>query len=112
VTVRLLIDELIAAWQANDAHRAAAFFAVDARYHESGRAPIDGREAIFAHFERFFRSGPPWRIELDEIVVEGERAAVAFEFATATSGTWQTREGCALVRCEDGLVASWREYHG
>jgi limonene-1,2-epoxide hydrolase len=112
VTIRSLIEELVAAWQANDAHRAAAFFAVDGVYHESGRTPIAGRDAIFAQFERFFRDGPAWRIEVDEIVVDGERAAVAFRFSTATEGTWQAREGCALVRREGGLVASWREYHG
>lgn len=112
MTIRALIEELIAAWQANDAHRASAFFAVEGIYHESGREPVVGRDAIFAHFERFFRDGPPWRIDVEEIVVEGERAAVAFRFAIATGGVWQGRDGCALVRRDNGLVASWREYHG
>lgn len=112
MTVRSLIEELIAAWQANDAHRASAFFATDGVYHESGGAKIEGREAIFEHFQRFFRDGPAWRIDVDDIVVDGERAAVAYRFAIATGGAWQTREGCALVRYEGGLVSSWREYHG
>lgn len=112
MTVRALIEELIAAWQANDAHRASAFFAPDAIYHESGRAPIVGRDAILEHFSRFFRDGPAWRIDVDDILVDEERAAVAYRFSTTTSGVWVTREGCALVRREGGLVALWREYHG
>ena len=112
MTVRSLVEELIAAWQANDAHRASAFFAVDGVYHESGRAPIVGRDAVFAHFQRFFRDGPAWRIDVDEILVEGDRAAVTYRFATAADGTWHSRDGCAMVRTIGGLLALWREYHG
>jgi uncharacterized protein (TIGR02246 family) len=112
VTVRSLVEELVAAWQVNDAHRASAFFATDGIYHESGHAPIVGRESIFAHFQRFFRDGPAWRIDVDEILVEGERAAVAYRFAIAADGAWHTHDGCALVQRKDGLVAIWREYHG
>jgi limonene-1,2-epoxide hydrolase len=112
VTLRALIEELIAAWQAHDAHRAAAFFAPDGVYHESGRLPLAGRDAIFAHFQRFFHEGPAWKIDLVETIVEGERAAVSYRFAVSGGGIWQTREGCALVLREGGLVAHWREYHG
>ena len=112
MTVRSLVEELIAAWQANDAHRAAAFFAPDGIYHESTGANIVGREAIYEHFQRFFRDGPAWRIDVDDILVEGDRAAVSYRFAIATSGAWKMRDGCALVRYEGGLVSSWREYHG
>jgi uncharacterized protein (TIGR02246 family) len=107
-----MIEELIGAWQANDALRAAAFFSPGAVYHETGQMPIVGREAILEHFTRFFRDGPAWRIDTDDVIVEGERAAVAYRFSTTVNGTWVTREGCALVRSEGGLVALWREYHG
>jgi uncharacterized protein (TIGR02246 family) len=111
--MRALIEELVSAWLANDALRACAFFAPDGVYHESGRAPIVGREAIFAHFQRFFRDGPPWRFEVDDVLVEGDRAAVAYRFATKNAtGDWQERAGCALVRRAGGLIEEWREYHG
>jgi len=112
MTLRELIEEVVGAWQVSDAHRAAAFFAIEGVYHESGRQPITGREAIYAHFARFFRDGPAWRFWIDEMIVDGERAAVAYRFEVNTDGTWRATEGCALVRCEDGLIAHWREYHG
>jgi uncharacterized protein (TIGR02246 family) len=112
VTFAALIDELVTAWQANDAHRASAFFADDGIYHEFGGAAIRGREAILEHFQRFFRDGPAWRFEIDRILVEGERAAVAYRFSISRKGRWQQSEGCALVRREGGLIAHWREYHG
>ncbi len=113
MTINALIEELVSAWKTNDAHRAAAFFAPDAIYHESGREPIGGREAIFAHFQRFFRDGPPWQVDVDEIIADGDCAAVAYRFAVkASTGDWHERAGCALVRRECGLIAFWREYHG
>jgi ketosteroid isomerase-like protein len=112
VTLHALIEELVVAWQANDAHRASAFFAEDGVYHESGGEAISGREAIFKHFRRFFRDGPPWRFEIEEIIVENERAAVAYRFSINRRGRWHESAGCALVRREGGLIAHWREYHG
>ncbi len=113
MTLRALIDELVAAWQSGDALRASAFFAADGRYHEAGRAAIEGREAILAHFQRFFRDGPPWKFAVDACIVEDERAAVAYRFSIRIAdGTWRGSEGCALVRREGGLIAEWREYQG
>lgn len=109
---RDLLEELARAWEANDAHRAAAFFAPDGVYHESGAEPIAGRDAIYAHFARFFRDGPAWRFDIEDIIVENGRAAVAYRFGVNRGGTWETRDGCALVRAEGGLITSWREYHG
>jgi len=112
VTFRELIEELVGAWQANDALRACAFFAQEGLYHESGREPLLGRDAILAHFARFFRDGPAWRFEIDDVIVEGDRAAVSYTFATNNDGTWRTRAGCALVRREGDSIVQWREYHG
>ena len=113
MTMQALIEELVAAWQANDALRACAFFAPDGLYHEAGREPILGRDAIFAHFQRFFRDGPPWRFEVDEILAEGDRAAVGFHFSIkGAAGDWRERAGCALVRRSGGLITQWREYQG
>jgi limonene-1,2-epoxide hydrolase len=112
VTLRELIEELVGAWQSGDAHRAAAFFAPDGVYHESGAEPLVGRDAIFAHFVRFFRDGPAWNFEIEEIIVEGALAAVAYRFGVNRAGAWNSQSGCALVRCEDSLIAQWREYRG
>ena len=112
MTVREAIDALVDAWRAGDALRASAFFAPDATYHEAGREPIEGREAIASHFTRFFRDGPPWKFDVRDVIVEGERAAVAYEFAVLTARGWQSRAGCAVVLREAGAIALWREYQG
>ncbi len=112
-TTRDLVEELIGAWQQNDAHRAAAFFAPDARYREASGTVVEGREAIFEHFARYFRDGPVWRIEVDSLVAEGALAALAYRFGVKDgAGRWRERAGCAFVRCADGAVAEWREYQG
>jgi limonene-1,2-epoxide hydrolase len=113
MNARELVDELISAWRSNDAQRAAAFFAPQGRYHESGREPVAGRDRIAAHFTRFFRDGPPWRFEVDDVLVDGDRAAVAFRFAVKGDGQpWRERAGCAWIRLAGGLVDEWREYYG
>jgi predicted SnoaL-like aldol condensation-catalyzing enzyme len=113
MTPRGLVEELIDAWAASDSLRAAAFFTSDGRYLEAGREPIAGRTAIGEHFAKFFRDGPQWRFELDEIVVEGQRVALAYRFFTKGSdGSWRERAGCAMVRLREGLVEEWREYQG
>lgn len=90
--------------------RASAFFAPDGTYQESGRDPIVGREAIVAHFVKFFRDGPPWRFEIDTIVGEGEETAVFYHFDIMKNTQWVKREGCARVLIENNLVRLWREY--
>jgi uncharacterized protein (TIGR02246 family) len=106
------IRGLIAAWQANDGLRASAFFAPDGAYQEAGREPIVGREAIAEHFARFFRGGPLFRLDVEEILARGDAAAVCYVFAVkGEGGAWDERAGCAWVRLRLGLLELWREYH-
>jgi uncharacterized protein (TIGR02246 family) len=113
MNVRELIGELVAAWQSYDAHRASAFFAPNGIYRESGREPIVGREAIYEHFKRFFRDGPAWQLGVEEIIVEGDRAAVVYRFDVKDArGEWRARAGCAIVRHNGGSIVEWREFMG
>ena len=108
---RETLAQLFASWRQGDALRAAAHFAPDGIYAEAGRAPLMGRDEIVAHFTRFFRDGPRWRFEVDELLVEGSQAAVFYRFLIAREGgEWTQRRGCAFVRFESGAVAEWREY--
>ena len=113
VTHRQTLERLFAAWSAGDALRSGAHFALEAVYHEAGRPPLVGREAILAHFTRFFRGGPRFEFDAQEIIVEGDRAAVRYRFATVSrEGDRREREGCALVAFRDGTIGEWREYEG
>jgi uncharacterized protein (TIGR02246 family) len=113
MNLRALIEDLVAAWEANDAHRASAFFATEGAYCESGQEPIVGRDAIFEHFKRFFRDGPAWQFFVDDVLVDGTRAAVVYRFNVKdVAGKWQTRAGCAFVTSAEGLITEWREFSG
>ena len=105
---------VIAAWQQGDALRAAAYFAPEASYAEAGQVALVGRDALVAHFTRFFRDGPRWRFDVDDVILEGVRACVVYRFAiTGVRGTWNEREGCAIVRfAQNGAILTWREYGG
>lgn len=113
MTLDDVVNGLVDAWRIGDAHRAAAYFAPDGVYHEAGNEAIVGREEIAAHFVRFFRDGPRWRLDVDEVLGRGDRAAVCYRFAVEGAGNaWRERAGCAVVVLRDGLVGLWREYQG
>ena len=111
MTPREALAGLFAAWRNGDALRSAAYFAQDGTYREAGREGVVGREAIVAHFTRFFRDGPRFEFLPDETIVEGERAAVRYRFRIAGPGDrWHETHGCAFVLFGDGTIREWREY--
>jgi len=113
MTTRDIIDEVIASWLTYDALRASALFAPDGVYAEAGREAIVGRPAILEHFQRFFRDGPTWRFEVDDIVTEGTRAAIVYRFHVKdATERWSVRPGCAFARTNGELITEWREFSG
>jgi len=111
---RGILESLIGAWRTGDALRAAAHFTSEGRYGEAGAAPLVGRDALTAHFTRFFRDGPRWRFDVDEVILEGDSACVVYRFAVEGAGAvWRERAGCAIVAFdESGAITAWREYEG
>jgi hypothetical protein len=105
LNLRELIDELVSAWQSGDALRASAFFSADATYHESGREPVRGREAIAAYFTRFFRDGPPWRFEIFWLT------EIALQWRTG-SGRNTTVHGVCAKGARWSDVKAARSYNG
>ena len=113
MTVREMLEGLFDAWRRGDALRAAAFFTAGGVYRDPRHEPVVGREALVAHFTRFFRDGPPWRFEVDDLIVEGRRAAVRYRFRVQSSdGDWREHPGCAFVETEGGALLSWQEFDG
>lgn len=94
---------------------AAASFAEDATYQEPRKAPIRGREAIAAEFARFAATGVPFRLDVDEVIGDAERACVVYRFKVGggEGEPWRERAGCATVHFDaGGRIAAWREYEG
>lgn len=113
MTHRERLENLFAAWRTGDALRSGAHFAPGATYREANREPLLGRDAIVGHFTKFFRDGPRWEFYADDLLVDGDRAAVRYRFAVAAGeGAWRERSGCAFVTFADGTIAEWREYEG
>jgi len=113
MTVRETLESLFAAWRGGDALRAAAHFSADGAYREAHGEPVVGRDALIAFFTRFFRDGPRWELFVDDVLVDGDRAAVRYRFAVhAAAGSRRERDGCALVVVSDGAILEWREYEG
>ncbi len=97
---RATLQSLIEAWRCGDALRAAAHFSSDGRYGEAGA--------------EFFRDGPRWRFDVDDMILESDRACVVYRFAVEGAGVvWRERAGCAIVAFDaGGAIAAWREYEG
>jgi steroid delta-isomerase-like uncharacterized protein len=77
-----LMEEYLAAWNAHDADRVAAFFAEDATYDDRGAGEVARRrDAIRAHVERVHHGFPDLHFEL-------VRAAHGDDF---TAGEWRSR---------------------
>lgn len=93
---------MVAAWQADDALRSSAFFTPDGVFAEAGHEPIIGRDAIVAHFTKFFRDGPIFTLVVNDLIVEGNRCAVFYAF--------NRKNGVALVEVSNDLVSLWREF--
>jgi uncharacterized protein (TIGR02246 family) len=111
---RSTLQSLIEAWRAGDALRAAAHFGPDGHYGEAGGQPLTGRDALVGHFTKFFRDGPRWRLDVEDVIVEADRACVVYRFAVEGTGAlWRERAGCAIVAFDpNGAIGAWREYEG
>jgi steroid delta-isomerase-like uncharacterized protein len=91
------MDDYLAAWNARDADRVAAFFASDATYDDRGAGAVaHGRDAIRAHVERVHSAFPDLEFEL-------VRAAHGDDF---TAGEWRSR--MTHSGSFDGLAATGR----
>ncbi|MDQ2680688.1 MAG: nuclear transport factor 2 family protein [Candidatus Eremiobacteraeota bacterium] len=115
MTIEQVIAAVIIAWRNSDAKRATSFFALDGVYHEAFGDAIVGREPIQAHFDNFFAKGPLWKFGLGEVLVQGNRAAVRYDYGQRgqASGIWKERAGCAFVAFNDEKqITLWREYQG
>jgi hypothetical protein len=101
------VVELVARGFEGEAEEAAEAFADGAELQDqAGEDVVHGRDGIEAFFLDY--GGRRARFVVRDLVVEGTRAAVAYDLWFRSDSTAYAQHGMALVRFENGLVTSWR----
>jgi hypothetical protein len=105
------LHALIDRWRAGDEEGAVAFFTADGSFHEAGREPLIGRDALLGFWGPFFHGGPPWRMTVHDILGGEPRFAIVYTWEMGgKDGAWKASDGVAVVDVRDGKIARWREY--
>jgi len=72
---------------------------------------VEGREAFKQYVAETHRDFPNFQVTIDDIIVEGDRRAIAYTArGTHTSGAQLTLMGCSVARYVDGKMVEEREY--
>ena len=87
-TARKLMADLIAAYNTHDLDRATALFAPDYVGDDVAQAlPQHGRDGIGRVLSFYFLAVPDLRITMDDLIVQGDRAALAWTMNGTHRGT-------------------------
>lgn len=110
--VRTWIEAYAGAWEAGDAHAAAALFTADAVYRSHPfREPHAGTDGIRAYWARATATQEGVEVRFGEPIVAGARAAVEWWTVMRDGGEDVTLPGCLLLRfADDGRCEELREY--
>ena len=74
------------AWQVHDADRLTSFYTRDALVESPMTVRVEGLNAIRRSFEQLLSAFPDIIIEREEVLVDGNEAAVGFRFTATHSG--------------------------
>lgn len=90
-----------------EAEEAVEAFTADAELQDQpGEELLRGRAALEGFFLDY--GGRRARFAVRELLVEGDRAAVAYDLWFRSDATAYGQHGMALVRLEAGRISSWR----
>ena len=104
-------ERYTAAWCSQDPGRVTAFFSTDGSLSINGGAPAVGRDAIRQVVQGFMAAFPDLVLTMDDVRVEGGRAAYHWTFAGTHTGPGGTRQQVLFSGFEeweigaDGLIA-------
>jgi uncharacterized protein (TIGR02246 family) len=101
-----------AAWCSQDAASVAAFFSAEGSLTINGGIPAVGRDAIREVVQGFIVAFPDLVLTMDDVVVDGDRAAYHWTFTGTNTGPGGTGQKVLFSGFEewefgeDGLIAS------
>ncbi len=108
------VTDLIAAWNAHDVERLASLYAPDYEETDVGQAGSQhGQESIRRTATHYLRAFPDLQVTLNEVVIDGNRAALAWTWCGTHRGTMLnipptgrhvTVRGTSFLMIEDGLI--------
>jgi uncharacterized protein (TIGR02246 family) len=100
--IRAIIKQAANAWTTEDAAAFASLFSQDGEFIVPGNHWV-GRKTIREVAEGFFKSYSNVKVEIKQIIIEGDRAAVEWH--------WEDREDATsrLNRADDAIVVEFKE---
>lgn len=109
--IRDLIRRAGRAWVTGDADAFASLFADDGEFVVPGRR-WQGRQAIRDALARFAQSHTGVQVEIRDILVQGDRAAVEWRWQDTDlqTGAVHTADDVIVVDFREGRIVGWREY--
>jgi steroid delta-isomerase-like uncharacterized protein len=90
-------EEEIAAWNAHDVERAAAIFADDVVWHDTGSPQaIHGKDGVRQYLQGWFSAFPDIKMTVINRVVTEDQVAAELEFIGTNSGDLQLAPGATI----------------
>jgi ketosteroid isomerase-like protein len=114
VSTRDVIDRFNDAINRQDGAAVASLLTDDTVFENTGPVPdgtrIDGKAAVAAFWEKWFRSNPGARFEAEDVIIAGDRATVRWIYRKMRDGQpWHLR-GVDVFTVRDGKVAAKLAY--
>lgn len=73
------------AWSAQDVTALANLYAADCRVTSPMFGTMRGRAAVAESFQRLFKAFPDWKLKTEQLIVDGDRAAIVFSTSATHS---------------------------
>lgn len=109
--LRTLIETARDAWVRQDAQALAQLFTPDGQLIVPGQR-WQGREEIRRAVSRFAQDYSNVKIDIRQVIIEGNRAAVewSYEDVEIATGKRNKADDAIIIEVRDGHISYWREY--
>jgi uncharacterized protein (TIGR02246 family) len=109
--VRSCIQQAADAWMTGNAAQFVDLFDTDGEFIAPGNRWV-GKAAIHQAFEQFMQEYAEIKITIQQILVDGDRVAVEWQWQETEKSTQKRNlaDDAILVDFHNGLIQRWREY--